>query len=829
MQGCGWNYNEQGGSCSEGDFGGPTITSVSQTIDSQSPNKTWAYEECPDIDECSMLIHDCHVNATCVNTHGSFECLCNAGFTGDGKSLCEQTCYDPCQHGTCSTDFECVCDLGWTGADCSVDCGCHNHSFCESGGCDECQNWTTGEHCEYCIDGSYGDATDGYKGCSPCDCNEHGDKNKGFCNNSTGECFCLQHTVGPDCSKCAPGYYGDPTNGKPCYQACEGRSVLDLEEGHFGLSIGSYREKSNARNCLWIIQSPLKSSTNRLTTRGDKKNKKKHTSSHKIILKISKGFRMPCSDNAIKVYSGLPWVKNSKSIEAPLIASICDQDSTFGSQESVIVSVNGQIITVMLQHASPTVSFNASFRIEVAEKKEDKFSLPAILPPVPESSFIWNSSNFASIEAEKLYSGESMLSRFGHSIHLDDMNVWIFGGYSLSHGPLNDIRHFNRIDREWEPVTITIDPTQDSVPVSRYFHAGTVIPTKTIIIHGGINHQMKFLSDTWKFETRSSRWTKLCDGPTLGGHTVTTVYHEGSYHMVIIGGVNSNEGFSSAVYSMNFGLGNECWEAVKTTGSKPAGIYAHSTVYHEISGSFYVFGGVTHDLTTVAPSARLYALQWRSKTWSLLAPMYENQIHRLPLPKTFHNAVTTNSYMVVLGGTGSPRNGSLMVYVYKCNLWMLLKGDGKDAREFDSVAGAAALVDWDILQMGGWKDNSVTSESLFKISIPQDICSVHNKNENRCKATLGCSFCSAGNNDETFMCYSSDRGIPPNCVAAVWHKSSNLQFLKGTVCSNDWIEGIECSQFETCSECLPTWPSHANISQVCMRYNIWNIYFHGMG
>ena len=25
--------------------------------------------------------------------------------------------------------------------------------------CDECQHWTTGEHCEFCKQGSYGDAT----------------------------------------------------------------------------------------------------------------------------------------------------------------------------------------------------------------------------------------------------------------------------------------------------------------------------------------------------------------------------------------------------------------------------------------------------------------------------------------------------------------------------------------------------------------------------------------------------------------------------------------------------------------------------------------------
>ena len=41
-----------------------------------------------DVDECSEDFHDCHVNATCTDAIGSFLCMCNDGFTGDGVS-CE--------------------------------------------------------------------------------------------------------------------------------------------------------------------------------------------------------------------------------------------------------------------------------------------------------------------------------------------------------------------------------------------------------------------------------------------------------------------------------------------------------------------------------------------------------------------------------------------------------------------------------------------------------------------------------------------------------------------------------------------------------------------
>ena len=38
----------------------------------------------PDLDECSIANHTCHVNASCINTNGSFTCECENGFSGDG-------------------------------------------------------------------------------------------------------------------------------------------------------------------------------------------------------------------------------------------------------------------------------------------------------------------------------------------------------------------------------------------------------------------------------------------------------------------------------------------------------------------------------------------------------------------------------------------------------------------------------------------------------------------------------------------------------------------------------------------------------------------------
>ena len=47
-----------------------------------------------DVDECKDDRHDCHVNGTCTNTAGSFECVCNDGYFGDGRN-CSGSHPDP--------------------------------------------------------------------------------------------------------------------------------------------------------------------------------------------------------------------------------------------------------------------------------------------------------------------------------------------------------------------------------------------------------------------------------------------------------------------------------------------------------------------------------------------------------------------------------------------------------------------------------------------------------------------------------------------------------------------------------------------------------------
>jgi len=72
-----------------------------------------------DIDECMTDMDDCHANATCNNTFGSFECTCDSGFEGNGVNC---TNVDECQleDDNCHVNATCVDTVG------SFVCNCNS-------------------------------------------------------------------------------------------------------------------------------------------------------------------------------------------------------------------------------------------------------------------------------------------------------------------------------------------------------------------------------------------------------------------------------------------------------------------------------------------------------------------------------------------------------------------------------------------------------------------------------------------------------------------------------------------------------------------------------
>ena len=69
----------------------------------------------------------------------------------------------------------------------------------------------TGNQCEVCDDGYYGNPLVPGGRCQPCFCNNNTNpSNIGNCDRLTGRCLaCLFNTAGFSCERCKSGYYGD--------------------------------------------------------------------------------------------------------------------------------------------------------------------------------------------------------------------------------------------------------------------------------------------------------------------------------------------------------------------------------------------------------------------------------------------------------------------------------------------------------------------------------------------------------------------------------------------------------------------------------------------
>uniref|UniRef100_A0A8C2HDP3 Laminin, alpha 4 n=1 Tax=Cyprinus carpio TaxID=7962 RepID=A0A8C2HDP3_CYPCA len=82
-----------------------------------------------------------------------------------------------------------------------------------------CQEGYAGHYCERCAPGFYGNPMELGNSCKKCDCNGNSDPNLIFneCNNVTGQCLnCWGNTSGDNCERCAPGFYGDAISAKDC-------------------------------------------------------------------------------------------------------------------------------------------------------------------------------------------------------------------------------------------------------------------------------------------------------------------------------------------------------------------------------------------------------------------------------------------------------------------------------------------------------------------------------------------------------------------------------------------------------------------------------------
>ncbi|XP_066249619.1 multiple epidermal growth factor-like domains protein 8 isoform X2 [Euwallacea similis] len=888
---CGWCHdvnNPMSGMCVRGDFQQPHVEC---SVALGGREAKWAYAQCPDVDECGLGLHDCHSQAECTNTDGSFSCHCRKGYIGDGRSSCVRTCYNVCVHGTCQgePDYKCICDVGWYGDDCSKNCGCNKHSACPEGYqiCEECQDNTMGKFCQYCRPGSYGNATTDI-GCKKCECNGHGDVDNGECDIETGECFCQDNTEGQHCERCRPNYSGDPRNGQQCYYQCEARGVLTEPKGQGISSLQNYlppRGGPPIRECLWIIKPDVDYGT------------------PIIQLQINATqLNVTCGENAVYVYDGLPELVDMGS-QSALTAVFCTEEAT---PTAIVESRTGHL-TVHYKQGPPNESFSALYKVLSC----DSCSAPRVCregqclcqegfvgssceqqicpdncsyalgrgscdknygrclcsdgwtgPACNITFHLWTRFEFLETKLQlvfiELFNTERLsdgfdhlrktLPRFGHSLVSDRRgSLWMFGGYSLSHGPLNDIRMFDTKNISW--IQVTVESTADArMPQGRYFHGADIVHSKqSIFVFGGLtkphkNVKNRTLNDFWQFDIQNQRWSEVESPyshlksispywttdkwpPTLYGHTLTFYRNaDREEFFILIGGDSPYYGFLNTVWE--YTIESNTWRPVSTKGKGPPGVFGHTTVFHSQTNSLYVFGGYVYDKQVSVMSNSLYRLEYETKTWIELTG---SNFRNVPKPRFFHSAVSIDQYMLVLGGRIYPWNATDAVYAfsYTCNQWINLMTSVEKIGPLPRQTYAQAMTvepDGDAAYViGGWGFDS--EATVLKIELPVDICNLFST-KSTCLRVPGCGYCANQLNNATIsqICHKNTLECPLDsgngsrlsntghvCEGAVQYPSGNCSSITDCATCSLTPGCVFCNGTNSCVTSMET----ECASQVC--------------
>ena len=188
-------------------FGCNTPVSLPQP---QDPDCGMGWSEadagCLDVDECEEGLDDCAEAAECTNIEGGFECVCQEGFEGDGKTCVDidecglrlDNCADDARCENTPGGFECVCETGFDGNGISCtdvdECAAGTHDCGPFARCDN----TPGTFECVCLDGFRGDGRD-CQDIDECTLRLDNCSDAALCDNQPGTFECT----------CREGYEGD--------------------------------------------------------------------------------------------------------------------------------------------------------------------------------------------------------------------------------------------------------------------------------------------------------------------------------------------------------------------------------------------------------------------------------------------------------------------------------------------------------------------------------------------------------------------------------------------------------------------------------------------
>ncbi|XP_036406915.1 attractin-like isoform X3 [Megalops cyprinoides] len=247
------------------------------------------------------------------------------------------------------------------------------------------------------------------------------------------------------------------------------------------------------------------------------------------------------------------------------------------------------------------------------------------------------------------------LGRTSHKAVVHDNIMWVIGGYMFNHSDYQMVKAYNLSSQRWLP----LDRSANGI-TGRYGHS-LVLHEHKMYMYGGKNDLTgNISSQLWVFHVRNQSWALVSprakEQYAVVGHSAHVVQLALDISvMLVIFGHCPLYGYISKVQEYN--IATNTWQVLKTGGALVQGGYGHSSVYDPKTRAVYIHGGYKAFSTNKYGLAdELYKYKVDTRTWTI---MKNSGFYRY-----LHSAVIMSGTMLVFGG--NTHNDTSMSHGAKC-------------------------------------------------------------------------------------------------------------------------------------------------------------------
>ncbi|KAJ1213302.1 hypothetical protein NDU88_000940 [Pleurodeles waltl] len=270
---------------------------------------------------------------------------------------------------------------------------------------------------------------------------------------------------------------------------------------------------------------------------------------------------------------------------------------------------------------------------------------PSCLVPVPANISFWTREEYFN----------PRLARASHKAVVLDNVMWVIGGYLFNHTNYQMVMAFDLASLEWIPLNSTVN----SVAI-RYGHSVALHKDKIYMYGGKKDETGNVTNQLWVLNVKNQSWSlvipQVKEQYAVVGHSAHIVtLEDGNTVMLVIFGHCPLYGYISSIQEYN--LGTNTWRILRTNGALVQGGYGHSSVYDPKTRAIYIHGGYkAFSANKYRLADDLYKYEIATRMWTICK---DSRFFRY-----LHTAVIISGTMLVFGG--NTHNDTSMSYGAKC-------------------------------------------------------------------------------------------------------------------------------------------------------------------